>query len=285
VLRTETAYLASCSVSSFSVGSFGGFIPGIPDMRPDHFFAVPQWVDFNKPGCGVETHYDVITGNADDMHKLNQTTVFRNSHEPPAESDSTPSNIGLYGQAVFDANGALYVGAMNNSARPDGDKCVAVPTDGGIHLAVSSDDAKTFTETTFRFHRPVSSFYMDGNRFGPGTLLTWGEIDGNATDWFVGHVLPGQNGTLLLQDVMLAVDNGPEASRHVQGAAMGPDCRAYLALSLNSQNPGGAHAKPGDTPLRVAVQQSGPTMPVAAKPTTGAAAGSAPGYAASMPAV
>jgi hypothetical protein len=242
-------------------GSSGGFIPGIPDMRDDHFFAAPQWVDFDTPGCGAETHYDVITGNANNMYDLAQTTVFKNSHRAPAEADSTPSQIGHYGQAVFDANGALYVGAMNNTAATKGGKCVAQK--GGIHLALSTDDGKTFVETTFRFDRPVSSLYMDGNRHGQGFLLNWGEIDGNHTDWFVGHVFPNEDGTLRLENVMLAVDDGPEASRHVQGAALGPDGRAYLALSLNSQNPGGARAAPGDKPLRVAVQKDGPTMPVA----------------------
>lgn len=242
-------------------GSTGGFIPGIPDMREDHFFAIPQWVDFATEGCGAESHYDVVTGNADDVYTLTQTTVFANSHVAPAESDSSASNVGQYGQAVFDASGALYIGAMNNTAVEGGDdECTAGV--GGIHLAWSGDEAKTFVETTLRFARPVSSFYMDGNRHGEGFLLSWGEIDGANTDWFAAHVFPNADSTLRLENVMLAVDDGPEASRHVQGAALGPDGRAYLALSLNSQNPGGAHAEPGDTPLRVAVQQDGPTMPV-----------------------
>ena len=242
-------------------GSSGGFIPGIPDMRPDHFFAVPQWQDYGV-GCGQESHYDVITGNANDMAALTQKTVFANSHVAPAEDDSTPSNIGLYGQVVFDSAGALYVGAMNNTAREDGSTCVTVAGVGAIHFALSTDDAASFKETTFRFDAPVSSFYMDGNRHGLGFLLNWGLIDGSNTDWYVGHVLPNPDGTLRLENVMLAVNDGPEASRHVQGAAMGPDGRAYLALSMNSQNPGGATSSPGDTPLRVAVQQSGPTMVV-----------------------
>ncbi len=260
---TPVAYTGLAWGASWNLcGSSGGFIPGIPDMRDDHFFAVPQWVDFNAPGCGAETHYDVITGDANDMYDLTQTTVFKNSHVAPAENDSTPSQIGHYGQAVFDANGTLYVGAMNNSAVTQDGKCIADSTDGGIHLALSADDAGTFVETTFRFGRPVSAFYMDGNRRGEGFLLSWGEIDGDHTDWFIGHVFANTDGSLRLDNVMLAVDDGPEASRHVQGAALGPDGRAYLALSMNSQNPGGAKASPGDTPLRVAVQQDGPTMPV-----------------------
>jgi len=259
---------AAWGISWNLCGSKGGFIPGIPDMRDDHFFAVPQWVDFNTPGCGAVTHYDVITGNANDMHDLKQVTAFANSHVAPSEDDSTPSQVGWYGQVSFDANGDLFVGAMNNSAQQVQGKCTA--TDGGIHMAFSSDDATTFVETTFRFERPVSSFYMDGNRHGEGVLLTWGEIDGNATDWFAAHVFANADGTLRLENVMLAVDDGPEASRHVQGAALGPDGRAYLALSLNSQNPGGAKVSPGDTPLKVAVQQEGPRMPVAVAPAASA---------------
>jgi hypothetical protein len=258
VAYTGLAWGASWNLCASS----GGFIPGIPDMREDHFFAVPQWIDFFAE-CGEESHYDVITGSADDMFALTQTTVFQNSNGAAAEADGGPSNIGQYGQAVFDADGALYVGAMNNTPveNEDGD-CVAAPGQGAIHLGFSREDAASFVETTLRFARPVSSFYMDGNRRGEGTLLSWGEIDGDHTDWFVGHVFANEDGTLRLENVMLAVDDGPEASRHVQGAALGPDGRAYLALSENSQNPDGAKASPGDTPLRVAVQQGGPTMPV-----------------------
>lgn len=274
---TAVAYTGAAWQISWNLcGSSGGFIPGIPDMRDDHFFAVPQWVDFATEGCGAETHYDVITGHANDLHALTQTTVFQNSHVAPAESDSTPSQVGLYGQAVFDAHGALYVGAMNNTAIMDGDECVAHPSEGAIHLALSTDDAATFVETTFRFSRPISAFYMDGNRYGAGSLLTWGEIDGDHTDWFVGHVFPSENGTLRLENIMLAVDDGPEASRHVQGAALGPDGRAYLALSLNSNNPGGARASPGDTPLRVAVQQDGPRMPTNGAPAAATSEASDP---------
>lgn len=239
-------------------GSDGGFIPGIPDMRPDHVFAVPQLQDWG--GCG-ESHYDVMTGNANDVSAVTQRTWFRNSHAPPAESDSSESQVGHYGQTVFDASGALYLAAMNNtSVSCDDGERVAAPGEGRIHLALSTDDGATFTETTFRFGAPVSSFYMDGNRRGAGALLNWGVIDGAHTDWYVGHVMPNPDGTLRLENVMLAVDNGPEASRHVQGAALGPDGRAYLALSMNSQNPGGATSEPGDTPLRVAVQLDGPTL-------------------------
>jgi hypothetical protein len=241
-------------------GSTDGYIPGIPDMRDDHFFAVPQLQAY---GTCEDSHYDVMTGNAADMTAIKQTTVFKNSHAPPAEADSTPSNIGVYGQTVFDGQGILYVGAMNNTSLScDKGKREATPNDGGLHFATSSDDGATYVETTFRFEQPVSSFFMDGNRYGNGFLLNWGLVDGNATDWFVGHVFANADGTLRLENMMLAVDDGPEASRHVQGAALGPDGRAYLSLSRNSSNPGGSTVAAGDTPLQVVVQIDGPTMPI-----------------------
>jgi hypothetical protein len=241
-------------------GSTDGYIPGIPDMRPDHFFAVPQLQNY---GSCEDSHYDIMTGNANSIGSIVQTTVFKNSHAAPAETDSTPSNVGLYGQTVFDADGRLYLGAMNNTSLSctEGDHEPA-PNDGGLHFALSVDDGKTYTETTFRFEQPVSSLYMDGNRYGPGFLINWGLIDGEHTDWFVAHVFPNEDGTLRLENMMLAVDDGPEASRHVQGAALGPDGRAYLALSENSSNPGGATSTPGDTPMQLVVQIGGPRMPV-----------------------
>ncbi len=241
-------------------GSADGYIPGIPDMRDDHFFAVPQLQAY---GTCEDSHYDVMTGDANDMTAITATTVFKNSHAPPAEADSTPSQVGMYGQTVFDADGALYLGAMNNTSLScaEGDREPA-PDDGGLHFAVSTDDGATYTETMFRFDQPVSSFYMDGNRYGPGVLVNWGLIDGDRTDWFVAHVFANDDGTLRLENMMLAVDDGPEASRHVQGAALGPDGRAYLALSENSSNPGGSTVAVGDTPMQMVVQIDGPTMPI-----------------------
>ena len=261
---TAVAYgAAAWGVEWNLCASTGGYIPGIPDMRPDHFFGVPQWVDFRADPCaGQESYYDVIHGHADDLTALSQTTAFRNSNAQAKEDDSTPSNIMQGGQVVFDADGTLFIGAMNNTAMKDeDDRCIAAPGQGAIHLAVSTDDAQTYTETTFRFDAPVSAIYMDGNRYGEGFLLNWGQIDGNHTDWYLAHVY-AENGTLVLKNKMLAVDDGPEASRHVQGAALGPDGRAYMVYSDNSQNPGGAKASSGDTPLHVAVQQDGPVMPV-----------------------
>lgn len=229
--------------------SSGGFIPGIPDMRDDHFFAVPQ-----QQGSGAETHYIVTTGNADDVSVTEEHFVFNNTNEAASESDSTPSEVGEYGQAVFDADGALWVGAMNNLA----------PEDGGFQIAVSTDDAESFTSTRFAFGAGVSSIYLDGNKNGPGALVNWGLVDGAATDWYMGHLQIGPGGVPRISNVMLAVDDGPEASRHVQGAALGPDGRAYMVMSDISGNDDVAMAEAvGTMPLRVVVQQDGPKLPTA----------------------
>lgn len=229
-------------------GSDDGHIPGIPDMRPDHFFAAPQPSDFDL------TAYHLVVGNAADVSSVRQVHVFENTHVPPAESDSTASTCTRGGQVVFDGKGVLYMAAMNNTGTED-DAVL-----GGLHFATSTDDAATFVETTFRFDRPVSCFYMDGNRAGDGLLLNWGVIDGEHTDWYMGHVRPDAAGYLVLEEVMLAVDDGYEASRHVQGAALGPDGRAYMVMSANSANPGGATVEPGATPLEVFVQQDGTVL-------------------------
>lgn len=229
-------------------GSDGGHIPGIPDMRPDHFFAAPQPSTFDLDS------YHLVVGNAADVMAVRQVHVFDNTHAPPAESDSTESTCTRGGQVVFDGKGVLYMAAMNNTEVDD--KAAL----GGLHFATSTDDAATFVETTLRFPQPVSCFYMDGNRAGDGLLLNWGVIDGAKTDWYMAHVKMDADGRVRMENVMLAVDDGYEASRHVQGAALGPDGRAYMVMSANSSNPGGATVAVGDTPLEVVVQVDGPVL-------------------------
>lgn len=239
---------ATWSITWNLCGSDGGHIPGIPAMRPDHFFAAPQPTTFDLDS------YHVVVGNANDVSAVRQVHVFDNTHIAPAETDSTPSNVGNGGQAAFDGKGVLYVAAMNNT------NATAQPGAGGLHFATSTDDAASFVETTFRFDQPVSSLYIDRNRAGDGLLLNWGVIDDAHTDWYLAHVKMDADGHVRLENVMLAVDDGYEASRHVQGAALGPDGRAYMAMSANSSNPGGATSAVGDTPLEVYVQQDGPIL-------------------------
>jgi hypothetical protein len=223
-------------------GSGNGGIPGIPAMRDDHFFAVPQ----KQNGEVV-----VVTGNAEDVTNVEEHHVFANENEPV-------SAIGEYGQAVFDAEDQLFVAAMNNSATTPG------PNNGGIHLATSTDDAQTFTENTIRFDRPVSSIYIDGNEHGPGAIINWGlvEEESGPTDWYIGHLRTDANGQPVIENATLAVEDGPPASRHIQGAAAGPDGRGYMILSEVEANDDVEMAQnAGTTPLSVVVQDEGPTLP------------------------
>jgi hypothetical protein len=239
--------------------SSGGFIPGIPDIRPDGFFAVPQM----QGGTLV-----VVTGNAADVMAVQEHPVFKVRNAPA-------SQMGDYGQAVFDAQGTLYVGAMNNTGRIDdcGDvdptTSCGQPEAGFLQLAYSTDGSN-FTAERFAFDSPVTTYYLDGNRQGPGALLTWGianvttsATDPEATDYYVGHLLV-EDGRLVLRNVNLAYDDGPAASRHVQGSTLGPDGRAILVFSDVSGNSEAAMAQAaGSMPLWVAVQQAGPTLTVA----------------------
>lgn len=221
--------------------SSGGFIPGIPDMRDDLWFAVPQ-----QQGSG----FIVVTGYATDVMDVQEVPVFNNSH-----TSAERSQIGHYGQAVFDADGTLWVGAMANTAATAG------PDAGGIQVALSHDGA-TFNETRFSFDQAVSSIYLDGNPNGPGLLANWGQVDGERTDWYFGHIQVGPDGVPVLENIVKAVDDGPDASRHVQGAAAGPDGRAYMVMSEVSGNDDQQSvAAAGTTPMSVVVQLDGPVLP------------------------
>jgi hypothetical protein len=224
-------------------GEGGGSIPGIPGLREDGFFAVPQSQD---------DELVVVTGTTDDIHDVEQRKVFDNTNEPISE-------IGEYGQVVFDANGDMFVSAMNNSDDDPGTNA------GGIHLAASTDDAESFTENKIRFDRPVSSVYIDGNEHGPGAIINWGLTDekDTKTDWYLGHLVLDENGQPVIEEASLALEQGPPASRHVQGAAVGPDGQGYMVTSEVTANDDVEMAQnAGSTPLSVIVQTEGPTLPV-----------------------
>lgn len=217
--------------------SSGGGIPGIPDIRDDGFFAVPQ-----RQGDELV----IVTGYADDVMTVEEKKVFDNSH-------ASVSAIGQYGQVVFDADGTMYVAAMNNSAEDA----------GGIALAISTDDGDTFTVHRYTFDQPVTSIYIDGNKWGSGAIINWGLNDGDRDDWYLGHLLMADDGTPVIREASLAVDDGPVASRHVQGAAMGPDGRAYMVMSEVSGNDDTQSTlQTGTTPLSVVVQNAGPAVAV-----------------------
>ncbi len=224
----------------------GGGIPGIPGMRDDGFFAVPQLQGSNMV---------VVTGYASDVMKVSQATVLK--------FDNTGvSAIMDSGQAAFDSRGTMFVAAFNNN----GTGAAA----GGFQLAVSGDGAN-FTVDRFGFEQPVSALYIDGNLHGPGALVYWGLLNGTTTDYYFGHAFV-ENGHAVLRDVNVAFRNGPVASRHVQGAALGPDGRAYMIMSDVSGNDDQAMVMAvGTTPLRVVVQTGGVRMPVDAAAGAGSA--------------
>lgn len=217
--------------------SEGGSIPGIPAMRKDLTFAVPQMF-----GDGEKTVLNVVVGNAKDISKTKVHTVF------PVTSKGAGTTNG--GRTAFDRNGTLYVGARNNTAER-----------GGFILATSTDGGETYTVVNFTASTQLRSLYLDGNMAGPGALLTWSQAgtDKTKSDWYVAHVYLDENGAPKIADATLAIDEGPNYSAHVMGAAAGPDGRAYFIV-FEQPKDGGQYA--GSTPLAVWIQQSGTTLPV-----------------------
>jgi len=220
--------------------STGGGIPGIPAMRADGAFAVPQMF-----GNGDAQRLNVIIGNKADIFDVTTITPFYVT--------STGGGTSNGGRATFDHDGTLFVGARNNTDADD--------NPGQFILATSRDAGRTFHNVTYAVGTSVRSLYLDGNMAGPGALLTWSQLgdDEDHSDWYVAHVQLDADGAPNLHNVTLAVDEGPHSSAHVMGAAAGPDGRAYF---LNFDNAAPAEYA-GSTPISVWIQQDGPTLPVA----------------------
>lgn len=219
-----------------------GWIPGVPAMRADGLFAVPQIV-----GGGDEARLTVVTGHVDDIFNLQVVDAFK------VRSSAGGTSNG--GRTAFGLDGTLFVGAYNNT-QPD----AAGNREGRFILAASLDDGTTFVNTTFITGTPVRSLYLDSNPKGPGVLVTWSQLgsDTGASDWYVAHLVAGPSGEPILKHVSLAVDEGPHSSAHVMGASLGPDGRAYF---VNFEG-GALQEYVGSTPLSVWIQQTGPTLPV-----------------------
>ncbi len=217
-------------------GEGNGYIPGIPDMRDDHFFAVPQVQD---------EELVIVKGNAENVHHVEQVTV--------TEVTNTGNGTSNYGQVVFDAEGTMFVGVRNNTEElADGERR------GQLKVAVSTDDGESFEVRTLDVGTPTTSLYMDGNMNGPGALLTWAQEGDEGTDWYAAHLRVGANGEPVVQNVSLALDEGPEPSAHVQGAALGPDGRAHMVMYY-----GDYRVTDRANPLEVLVQTDGARLPVA----------------------
>ncbi len=218
-------------------GAGGGAIPGIPDMRDDHFFAVPQ---VQRDQLVIVKGHDGDVMNVQQVHVLNNT--------------NTGGGTSNYGQVVFDADGTMFLGIRNNTKENSlGERT------GQLQLAVSTDDGESFVTRTLVIGTPTTSIYLDGNMNGPGALLTWAQEGETRTDWYVAHLALGPNGEPQVSNVSLVVDEGPAPSAHVQGAALGPDGRAHIVTFHGGYGP-----LDRATPLHVWSQSSGPTLPVAA---------------------
>jgi len=224
-------------------GEGGGNIPGIPDMREDHFFAVPQVQDQNL----------VVVQGQGSVDDVEQRTVFNLTN-----NEAAPGHTTNYGQVVFDDEGTMFVGARNNTkGGADGEGT------GRIKLAVSTDDGESFATRTFETGPLTGSLYLDGNMHGPGALLTWAQVGDDGFDWYAAHLSVGDDGRPVVENVSLALEDGPPPSVHVQGAAAGPDGRAYLVMHEGDylMHEGGYLPADQATPLDVIVQQGGPTLP------------------------
>ena len=233
--------------------SEGGGIPGIPSMREDGLFAVPQMA-----GDQDDPILNVVIGNKADIFDVATVKAF--------DVDSAGGGTSNGGRTAFDREGTLFVGARNNTQDKDGNA-----VDGQFILAVSTDDGKTFQNATFAVGTPVRSLYLDGNMAGPGALLTWSQLgdDETKSDWYVAHVFVGADGRPVVENVTLAVDEGPHSSAHVTGAAIGPDGRAYFlnfeATEASADPLGrvqGVVGYVGSTPISVWIQTEGATLPI-----------------------
>ena len=215
-----------------------GWIPGIPAMRPDGFFAVPQMTTM-----GEDNELHIVVGNAADIFAVEEKAVFPVTHAGEGTSNG--------GRTAFDAAGTLFVGAKNNTANEQMEA-----EEGRFILAVSTDDGQSFQNATFSVGTPVESLYLDGNPMLEGALLVWSQVGDSedTADWYVAHVFVGADGRPELRNVSLAVDEGPEYSAHVTGAAVGPDGRAYFLNFADTADP---LAYAGSTPISVWIQQDG----------------------------
>ncbi|HUR24868.1 MAG TPA: hypothetical protein VM327_02510 [Candidatus Thermoplasmatota archaeon] len=225
-----------------------GWIPGVPAMRGDGFFAVPQMT-----GSGEDERLTVVVGNVDDIFAVEVVDVFHVSTDYGGTSNG--------GRSAFDGTGSLFLGAYNNSKGAD-----SVKDKGKFILAASTDDGHRFVNVTFETETPVRSLYLDSNLKGPGALLTWSQLGSSedVSDWYVAHLNVGPGGEPVLSHVTRAVQDGPHSSAHVMGASVGPDGRAYF---VNFQDAPAPLGYLGSTPLSVWIQRDGPTLSAAMAPT------------------
>lgn len=208
----------------------GGLVTGVPALREDGVFAVPQ-----RRADG----FFVVVGHVDDLENAVLRPAFRSNH-------TFAGGDGNFGRAAFDADGTLFVAGLNN-----------VDGAGGVRVAASADDGLTFAARTFTVPTPVGWMHLDAVPGRSGALLSWAQASaGTADTWdfHAAHVRLGPGGPALEDASAVATVQGVHGD--VVGCAAGPDGRAYVA----TYEGWGAVGYPLGNPVSVWVQDAGPTL-------------------------
>lgn len=213
----------------------GGSIPGIPALRADHRFVVPQEQDKKMV---------VVTGDTADLSEVDVVDAFDLTSTSPDFGGG-----GQFGGAAFDGAGNLYVWAENNT-KEEGWFAIGSSSDAGAHMDV----------TRFHTSGKVGFMHVDGAQNGTGALVTWAQqgTASNRADFYAGHLVPEAGGVRLVDVSLVAKDTMPCGD--VMGSGAGPDGRAYVVVFSDPQ---GCQDTPLSHPLTVYVQaEGGATLPI-----------------------
>jgi len=219
----------------------GGFIPGIPALRPDHRFVVPQ---VHNGDTRADQKMVLVTGSTDDLSEVGSVDAFNVTSTSPDFGGGAQ-----FGGAAFDGAGNLYVWAENNT-KSQGWIAVGSSSDAGAHVDV----------TRFHVGGKVGFVHIDGAQDGTGALLTWAQqskTGASYADFYAGHLAPVPGGVELTDVSLVAHDTQPCGD--VMGSGVGPDGRGYVVVF---SDPKGCMDTPGAHPLSVYVQaKGGPALP------------------------
>lgn len=222
----------------------GGDIPGIPALRADHRFVVPQVHSGTQKS---DRKMVLVTGSTDDLSEVGHVDAFNLT--------SMGADFGggaRFGGAAFDGAGELYVWAENNTK-----------TDGWIAVGSSADAGAHVDVTRFHVGGKAGFVHIDGAQKGSGALLTWAQQSkkgASYADYYAGHLAPDPSGVgVRLTDVSL-VAKDTQPCGDVMGSGVGPDGRGYVVVFSDPQ---GCTDTPLSNPLSVYVQaKGGPALPV-----------------------
>jgi hypothetical protein len=219
----------------------GGFIPGIPALRPDHRFVVPQT---HRGQQKSDQKMVLVLGNTQDLSEVGSVDAFNLTSTSPTFGGGP-----RFGGAAFDGTGNLYVWAENNTKK-EGWIAVGSSADAGAHVDV----------TRFHVAGKVGYVHIDGAQNGTGALLTWAQQSQKGdtyADFYAGHLVPSAGGVRLEDVSLVAKDTQPCGD--VMGSGVGPDGRGYVVVF---SDPAGCLDTPGAHPLSVYVQaKGGPALP------------------------